>query len=74
MERPQMETPQLWDSGKTKQSVESVESVEAMESVYTDDDSIAKEAKASAKQNWMKTCENKQSCICNEEERRTSKK
>ena len=57
MERPQMETHQLWPS------VESVESVEAVESVDSDDDSIIKEAKAAAKpkgtnlpaKSWMKT-------------------
>ena len=49
----------------------------------TDDESIAKEAKAAAKQkgkllhakSWMKTHVNKkQNCMCNEEERRTGEK
>ena len=53
-----------------------------MESVDTDDDSIAREAKAAAKQkgnirqakSWMNThVKKKQSCICREEERRTGK-
>jgi hypothetical protein len=51
--------------------------------VDTDDDSIAREAKAAATQKGNilpakkldeDTCETKQNCICNEEERRTGKK